>query len=426
VETYLDYLTQKIVSHSIHTSSPKYVGHMTSALPYFTRPLGKLMTAMNQNLVKTETSKAFTPYERQALGMIHRLIYGAPESFYNYHIQNGDSTLGMVVSGGTIANITALWCARNSLLGPAGEFAGIEQEGAAAALKYYSYEDVVIIGSSLMHFSLDKAADVLGIGRRNLLKIPNDANNRIDLCELKRTIEECTKSKRRVLAIVGIAGATDCGSVDPLPQLAEIARSIGAHFHVDAAWGGPLLFSNIHRHKLDGIDQADSVTIDGHKQLYLPVGIGMVVFKDPRLAKVIEKQAKYVVRAGSIDLGKRSLEASRPGMVLFLHAALHLIGRKGYEYLIDEGIRKTHHLADSISSRPEFELLTQPEMNILLYRYIPRHLRSKAGASQLTAVENDSINRLNERLQKAQRRAGHTFVSRTTLSNINRYAGMPL
>jgi len=167
-ESYLDYLASNVISHSTHTSSPRFIGHMTSALPYFVRPLARLMTAINQNVVKTETSKAFTPYEREALAMIHRLIYNFSDDFYDQHIQQRESTLGMIVSGGTVANITALWCARNSALRAKNDFLGIENEGLLAALEFYGYTDAVVIGSALMHYSFEKAADTMGIG--SLLK----------------------------------------------------------------------------------------------------------------------------------------------------------------------------------------------------------------------------------------------------------------
>ncbi|MGA9769790.1 MAG: putative pyridoxal-dependent aspartate 1-decarboxylase [Blastocatellia bacterium] len=412
-ESYLEYLASNVISHSTRTSSPRFIGHMTSALPYFVRPLAKLMTAMNQNVVKTETSKAFTPYEREALAMVHRLIYDFTDNFYDQHIQQRESTLGMIVSGGTLANITALWCARNSALRARNDFTGIENEGLLAALGYYGYTDAVVIGSALMHYSFEKAADTMGLGTRNIIKIPVDSANRINLQALRQAVADCQAQKRLVIAIVGIAGTTDFGSIDPLSEMAEIAREAGIHFHVDAAWGGPVLFSERYQHKLAGLEKADSVTIDGHKQLYLPMGIGMVLLRDPHKASFIEKQARYIVRPGSYDLGKRSLEGSRPGMALFLHAALNIVGRKGYEFLIVESIRKTKYMADSIRARPEFELLTEPEINILTYRYIPAELREKVKRKELTDADNHEINRFNVVLQKAQREAGRTFVSRT-------------
>jgi glutamate decarboxylase len=412
---YMAYLADNVVAHSSHTSSPRFIGHMTSALPSFVRGLSALLIAMNQNTVKMETAKACTPFERHTLALMHRLVYNFTEEFYRQHAQQSASTLGVMVSGGTVGNITALWCARNASLGPQSGFAGIEQEGLAAALNHYGYRGAVIIGSSLMHYSMEKAADLLGLGTRGLVKVATDGHNRIDLRELRRTIEECRSRRLHIIALVGIAGTTDTGSIDPLSELARIACEVKTHFHVDAAWGGPMLFSEQHKHLLTGIEQADSVTIDGHKQMYLPQGVGVVVLRNPQLAQAIEKKARYIVRASSIDLGKRALEGSRPANAVFLHAALHLIGRQGYEFLIDEGIRKARLLAELLRARSEFELLAEPQINILNYRYVPRAVRDKVAAGTLTEHDNELINRFNEQLQKAQRRAGRTFVSRTTV-----------
>jgi glutamate decarboxylase len=412
-ENYLEYLSDNVIAHSIHTASPKFIGHMTSALPYFVQPIAKLMTAMNQNSVKIETAKALSFYERQALAMMHRQIYNFSENFYAQHIQNTQSTLGILTSGGTTANITAMWCARNAVLGAKDDFLGVEKEGLTAVLNFYGYKGAAIIGSELMHFSFDKAADLLGIGNRGLIKIPVDSNNRVRVRSLRQAVAECREQKLCIIAIIGIAGTTDSGGVDPLLDIAEIAREANIHFHVDAAWGGPLIFSQQHRHKLAGIEQADSVTIDGHKQLYLPMGIGMLFLREPQMAQSIEKQASYTMRKGSFDLGKRTLEGSRPGMALFLHAGLNLIGSKGYEFLIDEGIRKTQYMASRIRSMPEFELLAEPDTNLLIYRYIPEPLRELVAKKQLTEIDNFFINQFNERLQKNQRQAGRTFISRT-------------
>lgn len=418
-ETYLKYIGNNVVAHSIHTSSPRFIGHMTSALPSFVRPLAKLMTAMNQNAVKIETAKSLSFFEREALAMLHRQIYNLSEGFYTQHIQNNLSTLGILVSGGTVANITALWCARNAALGPKDGFLGVEKEGLAAALDFYGYKGAVIIGSDLMHYSFDKAADLMSIGTQGLLRVLADCNNRINLSALRQTVAECRQQNLLIIAIVGVAGTTDSGGVDSLKDIAEIAQEANVHFHVDAAWGGPLIFSEQYRHKLAGIEKADSVTIDGHKQLYLPMGIGMIFFRDPYLASSIEKQASYTMRKGSFDLGKRALEGSRPGMALLLHAGLKLIGLKGYEFLIDEGIRKTQYMAACISAMPEFELLAEPDTNLLIYRYIPEQWRGLAAKKALTDIDNEIINNVNEALQKNQRQIGHTFISRTIKKNIN-------
>ncbi|MFW9261378.1 pyridoxal-dependent aspartate 1-decarboxylase PanP [Nostoc sp. CALU 546] len=415
-ESYIQNLGNNVVAHSIHTSSPRFMGHMTSALPSFVRPMAKLMTAMNQNAVKIETAKALSFCEREALAMLHRLIYQFSDNFYAQHIQHNLSTLGILVSGGTVANITALWCARNASLAAKNDFLGIEKEGLAAALDFYGYKGAVIIGSELMHFSFDKAADLMGIGTQSLIRIPTDSNNRVNIQKLRQTVKECRDQNLLIIAIVGIAGTTDSGGVDSLAEIADIAQAANVHFHVDAAWGGPLIFSEQHRHKLAGIEKADSVTIDGHKQLYLPMGIGMVFLRDPYIATAIEKQASYTMRKGSFDLGKRALEGSRPGMALFLHAGLNLLGLKGYEFLIDEGIRKTQYMADRICSMPEFELLAKPDTNLLLYRYIPEPLRELVAKKQLTEIDNQLINNFNECLQKTQRQIGNTFISRTTKS----------
>jgi glutamate decarboxylase len=420
IEGYLSYLFERVVSHSTRTASPRFIGHMTTALPYFTRLLGRLVVALNQNAVKTETAKSVTAIEREALAMLHRLIYGLSDDFYDLHIQRAESTLGMVVSGGTVANITALWCARNRALGPKGGFTGVESGGMVEALDRHGYTGAVVIGSSLMHYSFEKAAGLMGIGTDGIIKIAVTPEGRIETRLLRQKLEECRDSGKLVIAIVGIAGTTDCGSIDPLVELADIAQEGGIAFHVDAAWGGPLLFSRRHKHMLAGIERADSVTVDGHKQLYLPMGIGMVLLRDPQSARAIEKQANYIVRAGSFDLGRRSLEGSRPAMSVFLHAGLNIIGARGYEYLIDEGIQKAGYMADLVRASEEFELLAEPSLNILTYRYIPQKWRKRLLSDELSLFDNESINKFNERLQVAQRERGRTFISRTTL-NSTRY-----
>jgi putative pyridoxal-dependent aspartate 1-decarboxylase len=417
VEDYVTYLFDEVVAQSVRTHDQRFVGHMTSALPSFVPQLGRILTALNQNVVKVETSDAFTFYERQSLAMLHRLFYSAGASFYDTHAQNAESTLGMMVSGGTLANVAGLWCARNRRLGPKGGFAGVRLEGMSEALRAYGYRRAVIVGSSLLHYSFDKAVDLLGLGRSALLRVPATERGSADPREIAETLARCAAEGDLVLGLVGIAGTTETGAIDPLGAMADLAEAHGCHFHVDAAWGGPVIFSERHRGRLAGIERADSIAIDGHKQLYLPMGIGSVLFRAPEAAGSIETTASYIIREGSWDLGRRTLEGSRPAMAMFLHAALHLIGARGYERLIDEGIERAAFFAREIAKRPELELLAEPELNIVVYRYVPRKLRASLHAGTLDASAQATLDEVNRRLQGEQRDDGASFVSRTTLRN---------
>src|SRR5262249_8715809 len=158
-------------------------------------------------------------------------------------------------------------------------FGGIEPEGLPAALRYYDCAGAVVVGSELLHYSFDKAMSLAGFGTRNLVRVPVDANHRLDVDALERSLADLRRSRQKVIAIVGVAGPTDCGSIDPLRRIARIASREGIHFHVDAAWGGPLLFSARRRGMLAGIELADTVTIDGHKQMHLPIGTSMLLLR---------------------------------------------------------------------------------------------------------------------------------------------------
>jgi glutamate decarboxylase len=418
VSDHTQFLLNKLVAHSVHTSSPSFIGHMTSALPYFLMPLSKIMIGLNQNLVKIETSKAFTPLERQVLGMLHNLIYNQSESFYQKWMHSAAHSLGAMCSGGTIANITALWVARNNALKADGNFKGLAQEGLFRAMKHYGYDDLAIFVSDRGHYSLKKSADVLGIGQHNLIAIPTDKNNRICVSKLREALIQAKNNRICPIAIVGVAGTTETGNVDPLNALADIAEEFDCHFHVDAAWGGATLMSNRYRHLLSGIERADSVTIDAHKQLYIPMGAGMVLFKSPTAMRSIEHHAEYILRKGSKDLGSHTLEGSRSGMAMLLFSGLHIISRRGYELLINNGIENAQRFATMIESASDFELISAPELCLLTYRYVPKRTQQALQLAEPDVRHEllDQLDALTIYLQKTQRESGKSFVSRTRIT----------
>ncbi|TKB45360.1 pyridoxal-dependent aspartate 1-decarboxylase PanP [Thalassotalea mangrovi] len=410
-------LLEKLIAQSVHTSAPSFIGHMTSALPYFLLPLSKLMVGLNQNLVKIETSKAFTPMERQVLGMMHRLVYANNDDFYQDWMHSADSSLGAFCSGGTVANITALWVARNSLLVAKPGFKGVSEEGLFKGLKAYGYDDLAILVSERGHYSLKKAANLLGLGHDSIIAIPTDAEHRMDCKLLREKCAELEAKNIKVMAIVGIAGTTETGTLDPLNDMADIAAEYNAHFHVDAAWGGATLFSNKYRYLLSGIERADSVTIDAHKQMYVPMGAGLVLFKNPEAVAAIEHHAEYILRKGSKDLGSHTLEGSRPGMAMLLYASLHIISRPGFELLINQSIEKAKYFASLITAHEDFQLVSEPKLCLLTYRYVPKHVQELLQSCTLQQRRNinELLDQLTITMQKLQREAGKSFVSRTRI-----------
>ncbi len=416
-------IIERIAPHAVNVSSPYFIGHMTSAIPFFMVHLNTVVTALNQNPVKLETSKVVSVYERQVLAKIHRLLFGFGKAFYDTHIQQPESTLGSFVEDGTLANLTALWVARSRLFPPSPGYAGVERDGLAAAMRDRGIRRVAVLVSELGHYSIRKAAGVLGLGSEAVVPIAVDRDNRMDMTALRRTLAELRRDPENiVLAVIGIAGTTETGSVDPLGTMADVCREHGIHFHVDAAWGGPVLLSERYRGLLAGIEKADSVTIDGHKQFYLPMSNGMVFFRDPCAMDAVAYHAAYINRPGSVDLGIRSLAGSRCATSLVLGSALDIMGTGGYGLLIDHGIETARIFAEQIRRRPMFELVTPPELNILTYRMVPDPCIAPpapaCGSNDDTLLQ--AVNRVNVKLQRFQREAGNSFVSRTTLHRFGR------
>ncbi|MEE3662024.1 aminotransferase class V-fold PLP-dependent enzyme [Brenneria sp. g21c3] len=392
-KTYFDYLESQIVPDSSHLASARYLGHMTCPVPHFIPEVGRLIQSLNQNMVKMETSRGLTILERQSLSLIHKELFGFNQAFYDAFSQDFTGALGIFTSGGTLANISALWAACRNVRAREGN--------------RIEYIDQVVIGSELMHYSFDKAAEILGL---NLIKLPVDKDNSISPADLKNKIIECEESGKNVIALIGIAGSTDFGSIDPLVEICRLGEEKNIYVHIDAAWGGGFLLSQYKDKILSGIELADSVTIDGHKQLMMPIGCGLLLFRDPALSKKIAHHAPYAAREKSLDQGRYTLEGTRPANTLYLHACLNIIGRNGYREIFKLAMQNAGFMADVINDNDSFELTSSPIINILTYRYVPKIYRRK----KLSHEDNFHINEFNKLLQKAQRAKGNSFVSRTT------------
>jgi len=436
----LQEIKEKVTVHSVKVGSPYYIGHMTSAIPYFMILLEIIIAALNQNQVKIETAKASSFVERELIAWMHRMIFNRNEGFYKKNIQNPRIAMGNVTSGGTMSNLTALLVAREKALPPGEHFPGVRKAGIERALSYYGYSRMIVLVSKRGHYSLQKSANLLGLGEENVIEVPVDTFNRIDINALKRKIDSIKKDdqergeKTKIMAIIGVAGTTETGNIDNLLELGKVARQEGAYFHVDAAWGGSALIVDEYRPMFQGIESADSVSLDVHKLLYCPMAMGIVVFRNEKDLEYLKQISQYVNRRDSVDTGRFTVEGSRPFACLKPWASLKIIGKDGFRLLLGQAREATSTFKRVLEESGNFEVLNNPELFILNYRFVPQTIMEKLG--ELLEVRkassakigkqkiqnnirsiNKILNALNVQLQKSIRQDDTTFVSRTTLES---------
>ncbi len=437
----LSEVKNKIVAHSVKVGSPYYIGHMTSAIPYFMILIEMIIAALNQNQVKIETAKASTFVERELLAWMHRLVFHRSNQFYKNNIQEKDVALGNITVDGTMANLTAMIVARNKAFKSDGIFPGIRRAGIAEAYRHYGYSRSVIIVSKRGHYSIDKVARTLGIGDDNVIKIPVDSKNKIDINKLERTCNDILDHNQKgvdrikIFAIIGIAGTTETGNIDNLKEIRRIADNCEAHFHVDAAWGGSVLLVDEYRYLFNGIEFADSVSIDAHKLLYSPPSMGMVLFRDENDLNYLKHYSNYIIRPDSVDLGRFTIEGSRAFTALKPWATLKIFGIMGFKLLFDHAFEITAALRGIVERHCNFEAMNQPELFIFNYRFVPKVIQeriytlmlkiqdsenkkvdaSKIKTDSLEKIEriNNLLNELNIELHKETREVDDNFVSRT-------------
>ncbi len=433
IKDVLDEIKNNIIKHSVKVANPYYIGHMTSAIPYFMILLEMISVSLNQNQVKIESAKASSFVEREFLCWMHNLIYTDTPEFYEKNIQDPRIALGNITSDGTLANITALTLAMAKVFPSDGKaFKGLRKEGLARALEHYGYRQALILVSKRGHYSICKAATILGIGENGVVYVPvHPYTNKIDIPKLLHTIERIRKEDKaagkpsKIVAIVGIAGTTETGNIDDLDLLAEIAQDIGTHFHVDAAWGGGALIMDDGKELMRGIEKADTVSLDAHKLLYAPNCMGICLFKDVQDSKILYHTSNYIIREGSVDQGRFTIEGSRPFACLKPWAALKIIGKHGYKLIFEHAKDLQNCFTELIENDKSFELLNKPELFIINYRFVPEELKlrldelmisPKENAEKITAI-NNIINTINIELHKTIREHDMSFVSRTRLES---------
>lgn len=339
-------LARTFLANSNHLRHPRYLGHQV-AVPMLPSVLADLLAAVTNNgMAVYEMGPAASAVERGVIRwMLRKLGW-----------EEGD---GVLTHGGSLGNLTALLSARSRML------PGCWEQGMP--------QGFVILASEVAHYSVERAAAILGLGRSNVVRVPVDGALRIHVGALRKLYEEQLGLGREVLAVVANAGATANGAVDPLRQIGEFCWSEGVWLHVDGAHGASALLSPRYRSLLDGLELADSVTWDTHKLMGTSALACGTLFRDKAsLAGTFAQEAGYLYGAGDRpgeDLSRKSFECTKAPLGLKLFFNLAAVGEAGLAEHVDRLFDQARRFGELLARRPGFESFGSPQTNIVLFRY---------------------------------------------------------
>ncbi len=373
-------LEDVVVRYSRHSAHPRFFGYVSSPGTPITA-LGALMAAAwNVNVTCWRSAPSATEMEHVTLNWLKELL--------GYPAEAG----GLFTSGGSMANFAALAAAR-SAKAPG----NVVRDGIAG-------RSMCVYVSGEGHFSIRKAAGMLGVGEANVREVRTDQHLRIDLAELERLIEEDRAAGRLPFCVVGNAGTTATGAFDPIDALADRAATHNLWLHVDAAYGGFAALAPSARALFGGIARADSVTLDPHKWLYLPMGCGSVLYKDPAWARAaFSHDSEYTRRIGlerdeAFAFWDYGPELSRPFRALDLWLLLKFAGARRLGEAIEQNMACARYFGELVEAAEDFEMLAPVGLSIFCFRYAPRGFTG-------------DLNALNERLLVELQRAGGSYLS---------------
>ncbi|HEY6886141.1 MAG TPA: aminotransferase class V-fold PLP-dependent enzyme [Solirubrobacter sp.] len=344
LEQVLDDL-QGVLDGSLRLGDPRTVAHLHPA-PLIASVAGELAVGLtNQSMDAFDASPAATFVEDALVRWLAR-EHGL-----------GDAGSGVMTMGGTASNLLGLLLARDR----AGE--NVRAHGLPP-------NDWRIVASEASHDSIRRSAALLGLGTEAVIGVETDATGAMSL----DAFDEATAG-RHVIAIVGTAGTTDLGAIDPLDALADRARARGAWFHVDAAVGSGLTLSERQKPRLNGIERADSVTADLHKLWWQPFSASALLVPDVDVLKAVHHASVYLNRPedeaeGQLNLVGRSLDTSRRFDALKVLIALRATGRRRLAEMVDEILALAQYAGEAIALRPQLRLLTPPSTVMIAFRHV--------------------------------------------------------
>jgi aromatic-L-amino-acid decarboxylase len=359
-------------------TTPTFFGYVQSPPAQVGMAADLLASAADQNLTSWRSGPAAAAVEHQTLRWLGEFVgFDA-------------AATGILVSGGSAANLTALLVALRAATGP---------DDDRRAMRVYA--------SAETHFSVAKAAKALGVG---LVPVAVDGDRRLDPAALATAIASDRAAGLLAICVVANAGTTSTGAVDPLDAVATVAADAGVWLHVDGAYGAPAAADPASRQLFAGLHRADSLCIDAHKWLYAPVDCSALLLHDAAdSARAFGAGADDYVRilatqpAETFAFWDHGLELSRRFRALKLWTTLRFHGARRLAAAIGEDIRLAAHLAGTVAAAEDFELLAGPGLSICCFRHAPSHLDEAA------------LDAHNERILHALQRDGRVYLSNATV-----------
>src|SRR5215218_2793316 len=379
-----------IMDLSRHNGHPRFFGYVASPATPIGAYADLIASALNANITCWRSGPAGTEIERMVVRWLGSLIG------YDRDAK------GLLTSGGSMANMIALLIAQRRKSGVNTSRQGLWNAGPPMTL--YASEEV--------HLSIAKAADILGFGRDHVRVIACDERQRMRLDLLRQKIEDDRREGLRPFCVVGSAGTTNTGAVDPLVEIANVAAEFDLWFHIDGAYGAPGSLDERKKHLFAGLERANSVSLDPHKWLYVPVDAGCLLFSDADAARVpfSTGDADYIKTHGYTDeeafaFWDYGLELSRRFRALKVWMTLQYYGSRRIAEAISEDISLAVYLGEIVSNAGDFELLAPVELSICCFRYVPGRGMSDA-----------ELDRLNERIMELVQKGGRAYLSNATVN----------
>jgi L-2,4-diaminobutyrate decarboxylase len=386
LEGALEELSRVYLDEAVWFHEPTYAAHLNCPVVIPALLAEMFISAVNSSLDTFDQSVGATHIERRLVEWTAGRI-GLPTKAPG-RAQVGALADGIFTSGGTQSNLQALLLARDTAL----------------ARSHVDPERLRILVSTDGHFSVQKAARLLGLCPSAVVEVASDESHRMLVDDLDRAVQECLSDQLVPMAVVATAGTTDFGAIDPLRRIARCCARYGVWLHVDAAYGGGLLASRRRRHLLDGIELADSVTVDFHKTWFLPVSASAVIVRDGRTLRHVTHHADYLnpVEATDPNQVDKSLQTTRRFDALKLWMTLRIMGPDCVGDYFDAAIDLAHEVYAEITDLPDMEVAAPPGLSTLVFRYRP-----EAGTVELGA--------LNAQIRAELYRRGNSMVAATKL-----------